>query len=274
MRWNTTSHAFFQSAKHLRFWVFEIKHAAGLLPRFTNLKPQTIHRTPKRNPLGIFTHKQNQSQHLSVEHNPHCRRLRYGAQVLAQDRPLASTSSSSSEPLPSFILSRWNRLTGLLFSLFLVGTLFFRDWIGLSRAAAHSSESHSILYPLYVLEKVSLVSTVKWRWRYWRSRHHTSPRKHCIVYWVERDDCVLASKLDINHHQIMNMIEIFANSLLGMSRGSVVNHQVSCRANSDFVCYMTRQDELAVVPANFNLDMWIPKSNTAQGIAYPLASNV
>jgi len=75
---------------------------------------------------------------------------------VANVRPLVPWSSSSKEPSSvASMLRSWKRfIKGASFFFFFVVVLGWRYFGGISSAAAHSSLSHSILDPLYVLQRV------------------------------------------------------------------------------------------------------------------------
>ena len=51
---------------------------------------------------------------------------------------------------------------------------------------------------------------------------------------------ILALENDLDHYEVMDMLQIIPNCFLGMSRATVKNDQVSCGSNSNLVGNMTR----------------------------------
>lgn len=65
--------------------------------------------------------------------------------------------------------------------------------------------------------------------------------------------CVLATKYNPDNDEIMNVLQVISNGFFGVSRIAVLDYQISCGSNGNFVGNMSRQDELAIVPSNLNL---------------------
>jgi hypothetical protein len=71
---------------------------------------------------------------------------------------------------------------------------------------------------------------------------------------VQGDVGIWTIKSNFDNHKVVNVIKILSNNLLGVSWAAVVNNKIPGSANSNLVCNMTREDELTVIPANFNLE--------------------
>lgn len=52
----------------------------------------------------------------------------------------------------------------------------------------------------------------------------------------------------------MDMLQIFSDSILGMVGVSTTDDQISGRSIGDFICNMAWQNELAIAPANRDLN--------------------
>jgi hypothetical protein len=86
-----------------------------------------------------------------------------------------------------------------------------------------------------------------------RAAHHASTSKHSIVDRVCGNVSILTLEDDLDHNEVMDMLQIISNCFLCMSRTTVENDQVSCRSNSYLVGNMTRKDELAIIPTDLDL---------------------
>ena len=64
---------------------------------------------------------------------------------------------------------------------------------------------------------------------------------------------ILASEGHFNNDKIVDVFQIITNLFLCMFGAAIVDDQISGSSNRDLVCNMTRQDELAIVPSNFDL---------------------
>lgn len=63
-----------------------------------------------------------------------------------------------------------------------------------------------------------------------------------------------AVECDFDNHQVMDMLKIFPNSILGMVRISIMNDQVSGGSDRDFIRDMAWQYELPFAPTDHGLD--------------------
>ena len=86
-----------------------------------------------------------------------------------------------------------------------------------------------------------------------QTAHHAGPREHGVVYRVCADTAVGALKLDLDHYEVVNVGQIFANTFFCMSRVAATKHQIASRSNANLVCDVTGEDEVAVGPADLNL---------------------
>ena len=64
---------------------------------------------------------------------------------------------------------------------------------------------------------------------------------------------ILAIKSNLDHHQVVNMFQVIANHLLGVSGAAIVDDKVPRGPNSNLVSNMAWEDKLSIVPANLNL---------------------
>lgn len=87
------------------------------------------------------------------------------------------------------------------------------------------------------------------------SARHTSPGEHGIADRVGTDEAVSSMKRDVDHDEIVNVFEIFANSLLGELGVAVLDDQVSTDIMSTgyFVCDIAGDSVLAVSPVGGHL---------------------
>ena len=75
------------------------------------------------------------------------------------------------------------------------------------------------------------------------------------MHRVRRDVSVLAFESNFDHDEVMNMLQVITDSVLGMLWMAVSNDQVSCSTNTNFVGNVWRQNELTLVPSD--IDLWI-----------------
>lgn len=87
------------------------------------------------------------------------------------------------------------------------------------------------------------------------SARHTSPGEHGVADRVGTDEAVSSVKRNIDHGEIVNVLEIFANSLLGELGVAVLDYQVSTDMISAgyFVYDIAGDSVLAVSPVGGHL---------------------
>lgn len=68
-----------------------------------------------------------------------------------------------------------------------------------------------------------------------RSAHHAGSRKHGVVDGIGADVAATADKLDLDHHEVVDMVEILADGLLLDSRIAAADDEVPGSARSDLV---------------------------------------
>ncbi len=70
---------------------------------------------------------------------------------------------------------------------------------------------------------------------------------------IELEISVPVLKYYVNDHEVVDMIQVHAKALLGDIRMDVANDQVPGRAYANLVGNMTWQDEVTVIPDEFEL---------------------
>jgi len=70
---------------------------------------------------------------------------------------------------------------------------------------------------------------------------------------VQADVAAAANELDLDHNQVVNMVQVLADDLLRVPIIVLLDYQVATGAHPDLVRYVTWEDELAVVPLYFDL---------------------
>jgi hypothetical protein len=74
------------------------------------------------------------------------------------------------------------------------------------------------------------------------------------VHGIRGNVSILPIENDLDHDEIVDVLQIIPDSLLGMFWTAVSDDQVSRSTNANLVCNMRRQNELAIVPSNVNLE--------------------
>lgn len=87
------------------------------------------------------------------------------------------------------------------------------------------------------------------------SARHTSPGEHSVADRVGTDEAVSSMKPDVDHDEVVNVFEIFANSFRGELRVAVLDNQVSSDVmpRGYFVCDIAGNSVLAVSPVGRHL---------------------
>jgi len=70
---------------------------------------------------------------------------------------------------------------------------------------------------------------------------------------IRLDEAVSTIEVYSKHCQIVDVFQVFPDTLLGMARVASTNHQIPSRAVADLVGNMPRQNELAIAPFKLNL---------------------
>ncbi len=70
---------------------------------------------------------------------------------------------------------------------------------------------------------------------------------------VSIDVGILTPKSNSYHREIVDMFQVFTNSLLRMFGTVIANYQIPGRPESDLIRNMIWEDELAFIPSNFSL---------------------
>jgi hypothetical protein len=85
------------------------------------------------------------------------------------------------------------------------------------------------------------------------ARHHTSSSEQCVVNGVGRNIGVTVLEVDVDHDEVMDMVQVVPNLILVKFSSSTSHDQVSARSIGNLVRHMGRHMELSVVPAEFEL---------------------
>jgi hypothetical protein len=95
------------------------------------------------------------------------------------------------------------------------------------------------------------------------------------VHRIGGNVSVLAVESDLDHDKIVNVLQIITDGLFGVFWTTVPDDQVPCSTDTNLVCNMGWQNELAIIPSNLNLQTLARCMDTENhGNAYPLAANV
>jgi hypothetical protein len=95
------------------------------------------------------------------------------------------------------------------------------------------------------------------------------------VYRVQRDVRIAVLEFRINDDQVVYVIQILTNNLGGDIIGDVMNSNIPRGAIGNLMSNMMRQNELAVIPSNFDLVCGqYQKHALAEDSNYPLFMNV
>lgn len=86
-----------------------------------------------------------------------------------------------------------------------------------------------------------------------RPTHHAGSGKHGIVNGICLDVTAAAHEVNSDHYQVVNVVQILTNALFCESRIATTENEVSRGPDANFAGYVTRQDELAIVPSHIDL---------------------
>lgn len=123
-------------------------------------------------------------------------------------------------------------------------------WIGLC-AFIHVKVDLLALVP-----PVALVSADRKKFDglgYLQATHQALTCVDGIVNRVQADVAVAPDELHLDHHQIMDMVEILANHIRCMSVIVPLDDQVAAGTHGNFASNVAREKELAVAPPDINL---------------------
>jgi hypothetical protein len=82
---------------------------------------------------------------------------------------------------------------------------------------------------------------------------HALPRIDGIVHRVQANVAVAAHELNLDHHQVVDMVQVLADDVLGMPIVVPLEHQVAACAHTNLVRDVARKNELAVAPLDLDL---------------------
>lgn len=94
------------------------------------------------------------------------------------------------------------------------------------------------------------------------------------MHRVQTDVAVAANVFHLDHDQVVDMVQIFTDNFLSMSAIVPIDDQVAGGANCDLAGDMTRQDELSIIPLDFDLLTSQRLSCATQEPTYPLVPDV
>lgn len=83
--------------------------------------------------------------------------------------------------------------------------------------------------------------------------HHAGPGKHSVVHRVGLDVAATTDEIHLDHDQVVDMLKVVSESSLSEARVAAADHQVACGPCTNLASDMSRQDELAIVPADVDL---------------------
>jgi hypothetical protein len=86
-----------------------------------------------------------------------------------------------------------------------------------------------------------------------RAAHHACPSKHRIMNRIRGYISILPIENDFDHNEIVDMLQIITDCLLGVSGTTVSDHQVSRGPDGYLTGNVRRQNELTIAPTNCNL---------------------
>jgi len=70
---------------------------------------------------------------------------------------------------------------------------------------------------------------------------------------VCRNAYIFVIESDFDYNQVVNMLQIISDCILGKIGISISNDKISCRSSTNLISHMSRQDELTVIPSDLNL---------------------
>ena len=77
---------------------------------------------------------------------------------------------------------------------------------------------------------------------YLQSAHHAGSGKHCVVDRIRRDIGIVLVERNFNHNEIIDVLQIITNSLLGVLWMAVTNDQISRGTNNNLIGDMISQN--------------------------------
>lgn len=80
------------------------------------------------------------------------------------------------------------------------------------------------------------------------------------------DVAAAAHEVDLDHHQVVNVVKILTNAFFREPRIATAKNEVARGSNTDLAGYMARQDELAIVPPYIDLIVVSVTSYVIQGL--------
>jgi hypothetical protein len=116
-----------------------------------------------------------------------------------------------------------------------------------------------------VVDLLALVSPVAdaSAWTSTAHRGDLQPAEHAlagvdsVVDRVQTNMAIAANELDLDHDEVVDMVQVLSNNVLGMPAVVPLDHEVTAGALADPVEQVIRKDELAVVPLNLDLLAWL-----------------
>lgn len=83
--------------------------------------------------------------------------------------------------------------------------------------------------------------------------HHARSGEHGVVDRIGLYVAAPAHELDLDNNEVVDVLQILPESSLGESRIAATDHEVAAGSYADLASYVSRQDELTIVPADVHL---------------------
>lgn len=83
--------------------------------------------------------------------------------------------------------------------------------------------------------------------------HHASPSEHSVVDRVGPDVAATAHEIHLDDNQVVDVLKIITECSLSQSRITTTNDQVASGPYADLASHVSRQDKLAIIPADVHL---------------------
>lgn len=112
--------------------------------------------------------------------------------------------------------------------------------------------------------------------KYLQATQHALACIDGIVDRVQANIAVTANELYFDHHQVVNVVQVFANDVLGMPIVVPLNHQVPAGPHANLVGDVAGKNKLPVVPLDLNLPTKLANVNSGAvtTVAHPLVPDV
>jgi hypothetical protein len=97
------------------------------------------------------------------------------------------------------------------------------------------------------------------------------------VHRVCGDEAVAADEFHLDHDEIMDVIKVLSDTLIGVLRTAAPQDEISRGANANLAGDMARQDELTLVPFDLNLghsQVYITSPKAWRRSTYPFVPDV